>query len=122
MNFTENKAIYQQIAELIYEKILSGEWSANERIPAVRDLSISLEVNPNTVMRTYQLLESNNIINLKRGTGYYLSDNAYNSVFDSKKGDFLNNQLPEIFKTISLLKISPNDIKILYEGYLSSNK
>jgi GntR family transcriptional regulator len=119
MDFNDNKAIYLQIAGMIYEKILSGEWKPLERIPAVRELSVTLEVNPNTVMRTYQLLEGMNVINLKRGTGFYLNEGAYDIVFATMKDDFLKNQLPVMFRSTSLLRISPGEIKKMYEDYLN---
>ena len=121
MDFNDNKAIYLQIASMVYEKILSGEWKPSERVPAVRELSIALEVNPNTVMRTYQLLENMEVINVKRGTGYFLADKAYDKVFKTMKKEFLSDQLPTLFRSISLLKISPDEIKDMYQGYLNKN-
>lgn len=117
MVFNDNSAIYLQIANLIYERILSGEWKPAERIPAVRELSVNLEVNPNTVMRTYQLLETMNIINVKRGTGFYLTENAYELVFENQKKSFLDNHLPDLFRKLQLLKITPTELKELYEKY-----
>lgn len=122
MDFNDNRAIYLQIAGMIYEKILSGEWKPLDRLPAVRELSVALEVNPNTVMRTYQLLESMNIINLKRGTGFYLNEGAYDIVFATMKEDFLHNQLPVMFRNISLLRFTPGEIKKMYEDYLKGNE
>ena len=120
MDFNDNKAIYLQIAGMIYEKILSGEWKPSDRIPAVRELSVALEVNPNTVMRTYQLLENMNIITLKRGTGFFLTDEAYNKVFSVLKDEFRNEHLPVLFRSISLLKMSPQELSKMYEDYLNS--
>lgn len=122
MDFNENKAIYLQIVEYVFEKILTRQWHPADRVPAVRELAVSLEVNPNTVLRTYQHLENMNVISLKRGTGYYLSDESYKIVFSNMKQDFLNNQLPSLFKTINLLHISPEEIKNLYSEYLSAQK
>ena len=119
MDFNDNKAIYLQIAALIYEKVLSGEWKPAHRIPAVRELSVSLEVNPNTVMRTYQLLETMDIITLKRGTGFFLTDEAYHKVFKVLKDEYRSEHLPALFRSISLLKISPEELSKMYENYLN---
>lgn len=118
MEFRENSAIYLQIAELIFDWILSEKWKPEERIPAVRELSVNLEVNPNTVMRTYQLLESMNIICLKRGTGFYLTENAYEIVYSSQKETFLKTELPEMFRKLQLLKIKPDELQEIYNHYL----
>ena len=117
MEFNEHNAIYLQIADLICERVLSAEWKPGERIPSVREMSIHLEVNPNTVMRTYQMLETMNIIQLKRGTGFFLSEEALNIVFKKQKDDFLESRLPGVFKTMKLLRIQPQELKELYEQY-----
>jgi len=119
MGYDENKAIYLQIAGMIYEKILAGVWKPLERIPAVRELSVQLEVTPNTVMRTYQLLENMKIITVKRGTGFYLTEGSYDLVYKNLKEDYLSNKLPTIFRTLSLLKLTPEDVKDLYAKFLN---
>ena len=53
MNFNENKAIYLQIAEWVFEQILNGKWKEGDRILSVRELGMLLEVNPNTNLRSY---------------------------------------------------------------------
>src|SRR5690606_39542667 len=76
MNFSGNKAIYLQIAEHAFEQILLGRWSADEKIPSVRELAVQLEVNPNTVMRTYDFLQQMEVIYNKRGIGFFVADDA----------------------------------------------
>jgi DNA-binding transcriptional regulator YhcF (GntR family) len=57
-----SQAIYLQIADHICEKNLLAAWQAEEKIPSVRDLAVQLEVNPNTVARTYDFLKQRDII------------------------------------------------------------
>jgi GntR family transcriptional regulator len=57
MNFNENQVIYLQIADFVTDKILMDQWRIEEKIPSVRDLAAELQVNPNTVMRAYELLQ-----------------------------------------------------------------
>jgi DNA-binding transcriptional regulator YhcF (GntR family) len=121
MDFSDQKAIYLQIAAMIYDRILSGEWKPSDRIPSVRELSVMLEVNPNTAMRTYQLLENMNIITLKRGTGFFLTDKAYNNVFSVLKEEYRMEHLPDLFRRISLLKITPQELSKMYQDYLNNN-
>ena len=115
MQFTESQAIYLQIAKIIEEKILRKEWAAEERIPSVRDLAVVLEVNPNTVARTYENLQQKEIIYNKRGIGYFVSEKAYSSIKKEWKKNFQEQDLPEFFKTISLLDFPIDEIKKLYE-------
>ena len=56
MDFEKKQAIYMQIGDHICENILSGRWNEGERLPSTREMAVSMEVNPNTVMRTYTYL------------------------------------------------------------------
>ena len=62
MKFEQELPIYLQIENLVKEKILHSIWKSNERIPSVREMASTLEVNPNTVMRTYEKLQAAGII------------------------------------------------------------
>lgn len=114
MSFQTKKAIYLQIADFVCEKILLSIWKEKEKIPSIRELAISLEVNPNTVMRTYAFLEEKNIINIERGIGYFVSEKARKNTLELKKEEFLVDDLPNIFKSMDLLNISMDDFKQLY--------
>ena len=115
MDFNDNKAIYLQIADNFCEKILLKEFTENDRIPSVRDFAISYEVNPNTVMRTYNYLQEKEIIYNKRGIGYFVSENAYNKTLKIKKQEFLSSELPSFFKKMQLLNIDLNEISKKFE-------
>ena len=73
MEFDQHKPIYLQIADAICERILTGQWPEGDRIPSVRECGVSLEVNPNTVARSYDELSTEGIIHNKRGIGYFVS-------------------------------------------------
>jgi DNA-binding transcriptional regulator YhcF (GntR family) len=76
MNFKESKAIYLQIADRICDEILLGQFAEEERIPSVREYATVVEVNANTVMRSFDYLQSQNIIYNKRGIGYFVATGA----------------------------------------------
>ena len=120
MNFRNDKAIYLQIADYFYENILTHEIDSDERIPSVRDLAIETEVNPNTVMRTYKHLQDNNIIYNKRGIGYFISEDAFQITHNMKKEEFINDKLPEFFKSLKNLNISMPEIEKLFNKYLKT--
>jgi DNA-binding transcriptional regulator YhcF (GntR family) len=117
MQFTESQAIYLQIAKIIEEKILRKEWVEEERIPSVRDLAVAMEVNPNTVVRTYEILQQKEIIYNKRGIGYFVSEKAHSIVKKEWKKNFKEQDLPEFFKNISLLDFSMDEIMLLYKQH-----
>ena len=115
MDYQTKKAIYLQIADYVCEQILLAKWLPKEKIPSVRELAVSMEVNPNTIMRTYAFLEEKNIIATQRGIGYFVTDSAYENVVLLKKSEFLTQELPQIFRSMDLLKIDFASIQTLYE-------
>jgi DNA-binding transcriptional regulator YhcF (GntR family) len=116
MQFNTNKAIYLQIADLFCENILLKKWKENERIPSVREIAVDLEVNPNTALRSFLLLEEKEIIYNKRGVGYFVSEGGYNKTLALKEEFFINNDLPELMKTLNLLSLTIADLEKLSKG------
>jgi DNA-binding transcriptional regulator YhcF (GntR family) len=114
MTFKEQLPIYQQIADYICEQILAHRWIENERIPSVRDLGSNLKVNPNTVLRSFEWLVSKNVISNKRGVGYFVSDNAKEQIIAYRRTRFLEEELPNVFKTMKLLHIDIKEFEKLY--------
>ena len=93
MNFKESKAIYLQIADRICDEILLGQFGEEERIPSVREYAAIVEVNANTVMRSFDYLQSQNIIYNKRGIGYFVAPGARELIHSLRKDIFLKEEL-----------------------------
>lgn len=117
MEFQKKDAIYLQIVDRICENILEKRWQEGEKIPSVRELAIDIEVNPNTIMRSYTYLQDMGIIFMKRGIGYFVSENAYERTIQIMKDDFIKNELPKFFKMIDLLKLDFEELKKRYAEY-----
>lgn len=122
MDFNKHQPIYIQISEYIYENILLGKWKEKERISSVRELSMNLLVNPNTVMRAYTYLQKEGILFNQRGIGYFIAENATSKIKDLKKTHFIDVDLPDVFKTGKLLGISTDELREYYINYLRSNQ
>jgi len=116
MEFKDNKPIYQQIADLCFHKVLKREWKEEERIPSVRELAVSMEVNPNTVMRSYDYLQSEDVIYSKRGMGYFVRQGSYEHTLALQRKSFYETDLVEIFNTMKLLDISVEDVVSVYNN------
>ena len=117
MEFTESQAIYLQIADHVCEKILLKEWKLEERIPSVRELAVQMEVNPNTVMRTYDYLEQQQIIYNQRGIGFFVSPNALKNSLHYRREDFVEKDLPAVFRTMFLLGMDIDELKPRFEKF-----
>lgn len=113
MKFTKPKAIYMQIADYLIESILAAELKGGDRIPSVREMAAQVEVNPNTVARTFSYLQEKEIIYNKRGVGYFVAEDALEKTKVLKKEAFIKQFLPEVFKMMELLSISFEDLKTL---------
>src|SRR5690606_37724579 len=100
MDFKSNEAIYLQIAAHISEQIVLGRWAVNEKIPSVRELAADFQVNPNTVMRTYEHLQQSGIIFHKRGIGFFVAEKAVEHINKQQRERFLTQDLPEFFKNM----------------------
>jgi len=121
MQFRESRAIYLQIADYICERILLKQWKSGERIPAVRELAVQLEVNPNTVMRTYEFLQGQNIIYNQRGIGYFVGPDAIQIATEYRKTEFVEKELPNIFRDIYMLGMNIDELKPQYELFKKQN-
>lgn len=119
MNFVKQKAIYMQIADLILDNILAQNLQAGTRMQSVREMAASVQVNPNTVMRTFNYLQDQGIIFNKRGVGYFVADDAMEKSKELKKDDFVLQYLPQVFKMMDLLGLDFKDLKKLYEAQAS---
>ncbi|MGV8877988.1 MAG: GntR family transcriptional regulator [Sphingobacteriaceae bacterium] len=121
MEFKDHEAIYLQIAGYVCDHILLGKWPPEEKIPSVRELAVMLEVNPNPVMRTYELLQNQELIYNKRGIGFFVVVNAADKIKTLRKERFLEQDLPAFFKSISLLNIGMDEIEQQYQRFKSKN-
>jgi GntR family transcriptional regulator len=121
MNFKDKEAIYLQIAAYISDHIALGKWLPEQKLPSVRELAGELQVNPNTVMRTYEYLQNQEIVFNKRGLGLFVVANALEKIKDNRKQRFLQQELPELFKSLYVLDISLEEVQQRYEVFKTEN-
>ena len=123
MEFNENtKPIYLQIADRICDQVTSGTYPPGERIPSVRALAAEMQVNFNTVMRSFEYLASRNIITNKRGVGYFITPDAIANIEIERKATFYNDELKYFFSRLDGMGVSPADLEKMYTNYLNDNR
>lgn len=115
MEFKDTKGIFQQIADNICEKIISGEYPVFSKIPSVREQAATVGVNHNTIMRTYMELQRENIINNQRGIGYFVTEEAPQRIIQLRKEEFFKNELPEFIRQVKLLNLRREELKPLFD-------
>lgn len=75
IEFDNNQPIYLQIMNYMKGEIVTGKLKPGDKIPSVRELAADLQINPNTVQRTFQELERETIVETRRGMGRYVTGN-----------------------------------------------
>lgn len=122
MDFHRNKPIYLQIVDVISQKILSKEWKEGTKIPTVKELAKELEVNHNTLMRSLELLQAEEILASKRGIGIFLTKDSYQNALNLMRRTFYETQVPEFFSTMNSLKITLGELIDLYKSNKKANE
>ena len=110
MDFSNDKAIYVQIAERLCDEILAEKYKEDERIPSVREYAVLLEVNANTAVKAYDLLGTEGVIYNKRGLGYFVAQGAKKQIKKGRKKEFMKKRLPELARQMTLLDISMEEV------------
>ncbi len=105
MTFHREKPIFQQIIEKVENAILSDELPPEARIPGVRDYALTLEVNPNTVVRSFAELEQTGTVFKKRGLGYFVATDAKHKILARRREFFLSHELPQVAAHMHQLQI-----------------
>ena len=119
MTFTNDKAIYIQMADRLCDEILAGKYKDDDRIPSVREYAVLLEVNANTAVKAYDELSRANIIYNKRGLGYFVTPGAKKQILKERKQEFMKQRLPELFRQMQLLDITIDDVANAYKDIKS---
>lgn len=122
MDFRETQAIYLQIVEWICEQIILEVWHSGDKIPSVRELAVELEVNPNTIARTYEQLQSMDLVVNKRGIGLFVADHSKDKATEYLKKQFIEKNLPQMFNYIKLLEIPMEELNELYHTFTNKQQ
>ena len=110
MNFIEGQPIFVQIAERLSDEILQGKYGADCRVPGVRDYSVLLEVNVNTTVKAYDLLAQRGVLYSRRGLGYFVAADAQESIRNSRRRDFFQQELPRMVQKMKQLGITLEEL------------
>lgn len=109
-SFTNDKAIYLQMADRLCDEIMAGTYADDSRIPSVREYAVMLEVNTNTAVKAYDTLAREGIIYNRRGLGYFVSPGARERITETRRREFMDETLPDIFRRMRLLGIGIEEI------------
>lgn len=110
MNFNTDTPIYRQIADFCITRILSGAWMPGQKVPSVRELAVQMAVNTHTVLKAFEFLQAHNLIEPRRGMGYYLAEDARERVNQLRREEFFDRRLSYLFDEMDMLGIDIADV------------
>ncbi|EGQ9698966.1 GntR family transcriptional regulator [Vibrio parahaemolyticus] len=106
----DRQPIFRQLADQITQQILQGVWKEGEVLPSVRSISADMKINHLTVMKGYQLLVDEGLVEKKRGQGMFVAQGAIQQLRSAEKARFLEQQIPQIADTLQRLDMSVDEL------------
>lgn len=99
------------MADRLRDEILAGKYKDDDRVLSVREYAVMLEVNTNTAVKAYDELARSNVIYNKRGLGYFVTKGAREEILRERRGAFMKERLPELFRQMRLLGIDIEEVE-----------
>lgn len=120
IEFDNNMPIYVQIMNYMKKQIINGKLKPGDKIESVRDLAVELQINPNTIQRTFQELEREGIVETRRGLGRYVTSEE-STIMQIKK-EMAGELLETFVKGMKELGFKGNDIVTIVADAVNSNE
>ena len=105
-----NQPIYRQLYDRVIAMILDGVLNEGDPLPSVRNVAAEYRVNPLTVLKAYQQLAEEQIVEKRRGMGMYVNTGARELLLKAERDRFLKEQWPAIRNTIQRLGLSAQEL------------
>ena len=110
IQWQEDKPIYLQLRDRVKGMILDGSLPEGENLPSVRQVASQFQLNPLTVMKAYQTLVDDGIVEKKRGVGMYCREGARAKLLEQEKLQFVAEEWPRIVARIRRLGMQPEEL------------
>ncbi|WP_224777850.1 GntR family transcriptional regulator [Gluconobacter thailandicus] len=108
--WNDSQPIYQQLRDKVVGMMLDGAVGEGDPVPSVRQVATDCQINPLTVMKAYQQLSDEGLLEKRRGLGMFVAPGALERLAQSEREKFLTEQWPETLRTIRRLGLSVNDL------------
>src|SRR3954466_11600024 len=109
--WNDNQPIYRQLRDRGVHMILDGVLKEGDPLPSVRNVAAEFRVNPLTVLKAYQHLVDENLVEMKRGLGMFVKPGAREQLLKGERQKFLNEEWPRIAATIERLGITQKELE-----------
>jgi DNA-binding transcriptional regulator YhcF (GntR family) len=108
--WSEGQPIYRQLRDRVVAMILDGEIGEGDPLPSVRSVAADYRVNPLTVLKAYQQLADEQIVEKRRGIGMFIKSGVRQQVLRDRRRRFLSEEWPVILASIRRLGLTPEEL------------
>jgi GntR family transcriptional regulator len=108
--WNDSQPIYRQLRDRIVAMILDGALNEGDPLPSVRNVAAEYRINPLTVLKGYQQLVDEQLVESRRGRGMYINAGARKLLLRGERQKFLAEQWPAIHATIQRLGLTPQEL------------
>ena len=108
--WNDSQPIYRQLRDRVVAMILDGVLKEGDPLPSVRNVAAEFRVNPLTVLKGYQQLVDDGLVESRRGLGMFINQGARNLLLQAERQKFLGEEWPRIHETIQRLGLTPEEL------------
>jgi GntR family transcriptional regulator len=109
-NWSEDLPIYRQLRDRVVEMILEGVLVDGDALPSVRNVAAEYRLNPLTVLKGYQELVDEDLVEKKRGRGMFVTDGARQQLLKDERERFVEKEWPKVLETIDRLGLDAAEL------------
>jgi len=110
LEFNDAQPIYRQLHDRVVAMILDGVLKEGDPLPSVRNVAADYRVNPLTVLKSYQQLADEQLVEKRRGLGIFIKDGARDQLLAGERQRFLIDEWPRVKATIERLGLNTEDL------------
>ena len=110
LEWNDRQPIYRQLRDRVVAMILDGVLNEGDPLPSVRNAAAECRVNPITVLKGYQQLVDEQLVESKRGRGMFINPGARSLLLQGERQRFLAEQWPRVHATIQRLGLTPQEL------------
>jgi GntR family transcriptional regulator len=108
--WNDSLPIYRQLRDRVVAMILEGVLKEGDPLPSVRSVAAEFRLNPLTVLKGYQQLVDEQLVEKRRGRGMFVSEGARKALTKNERQRFLDDEWPKVYATIVRLGLSPTEL------------
>jgi GntR family transcriptional regulator len=108
--WNDNQPIYRQVRDRVVAMILDGILKEGDPLPSVRNVAAEYRVNPLTVLKGYQQLVDEGLVETRRGLGMFINAGARNLLLEGERQKFIDEEWPRVYATIQRLGLKAKEL------------